>query len=234
MAPVFMEIRDYVIKRIKNQTLKVGDRLPTERELEDLFNVSRMTVRRAIDKLVEDGVLVRMVGKGTFVASERIHTRLNVLKSFSEEIKEYGHKPTARLLSTEVVDCTCALGEKLNVNSYTRLLKVIRLRLVDGLEMSVTTSYFPLLKALMLDDIDFTASSIYEQIEEKLGLKIEKAEEVITASLDLKAAALLRVSPKTPLLNISRLTLISNNVPIEYMEGLFRPDRYVVYQELFR
>lgn len=234
MIPIYLEIRSYMIKQIEKGILVPGDKIPSERELVDLFKVSRMTVRHAIDQLVNDGILVRMVGKGTYVSSERLSTTLNVLNSFSEDIIASGHKPSAKLISVEKIQTGNTISSLLRIDKNREVIKVERLRLVDDLEMAITTSFFPVSRALPLDELDFTATSIYRQIE-SLGLRIEKASETVTAeAADKRSAGLLRVKENTPLLKIIRLTFISNNVPIEYMEGLFRPDRYVISQELYR
>lgn len=235
MKPKYLEIKDYLNNKIKKGILKAGDKIPSERELMELFNVSRMTVRQAIDRLVNEGILVKMVGKGTFVTKEKLNTRLNILKSFTEEIIASGHKTSAKLLSKREIRADPELAKKLKIPEYSSVLKVDRLRLVDGLVMSVNTSYFPMIRAFMIEELDFSATSIYQQIEKELGLMIEKAVETISANAaDRRISGLLRVKVGTPLLKITRLTIISNNIPIEYMEGLFRPDRYVVSQELYR
>lgn len=234
LIPIYLEIRNYMIKQIENGFLVPGDRIPSERELVDLFKVSRMTVRHAIDQLVNDGILVRMVGKGTYVSSERLATTLNVLNSFSEDIIATGHKPSAKLLSVERIQTSDTISDLLSIDCGHDVIKVERLRLVDDLEMALTTSFFPVSRALPIEEIDFTATSIYRQIE-SLGLRIEKASETVSAeAADRRIAGFLRVKENAPLLKIVRLTFISNNVPIEYMEGLFRPDRYVISQELYR
>ncbi len=234
MIPIYLEIRSYMIKQIEKGRLVPGDKIPSERELVDLFKVSRMTVRHAIDQLVNDGILVRLVGKGTYVSSERLSTALNVLNSFSEDIIASGHSPSAKLISVEKTQTGNTISSLLRIDKSREVIKVERLRLVDGLEMAITTSFFPVSRALPLDELDFTATSIYRQIE-SLGLRIEKASETVTAeAADKRSAGFLRVKENSPLLKIIRLTFISNNVPIEYMEGLFRPDRYVISQELYR
>ena len=234
VIPIYLEIRSYMIKQIENGFLVPGDRIPSERELVDLFKVSRMTVRHAIDQLVNDGVLVRMVGKGTYVSSERLATQLNVLNSFSEDIIATGHKPSAKLLSVERIQISDTISNLLSIDCGHDVIKVERLRLVDDLEMALTTSFFPVSRALPIEEIDFNATSIYGQIE-SLGLRIEKASETVSAeAADKRIAGFLRVKENAPLLKIVRLTFISNNVPIEYMEGLFRPDRYFISQELYR
>ncbi|RLL91682.1 hypothetical protein BG32_01625 [Mesotoga sp. HF07.pep.5.2.highcov] len=234
MIPIYLKIRNYMIKQIEKGILIPGDRIPSERELVDLFKVSRMTVRHAIDQLVNDGILVRMVGKGTYVSSEKFATELNVLRSFSEEIISTGHRPSAKLIRIERGQAGNSVTSLLRIDSSHEVMRVERLRLVDDLEMAITVSYFPLSRAFPVDEIDFSATSIYNQIE-SLGLRIEKATETVTAeAADKRTANFLRVKDKAPLLKITRLTFISNNVPIEYMEGLFRPDRYFISQELYR
>jgi GntR family transcriptional regulator len=234
MAHIYLEIRNYMIRQIEKGILNPGDKIPSERELVELFKVSRMTVRHAIDQLVNDGILVRMVGKGTYVSSERLSTSLNILKSFSEDIIASGHRPSAKLIGIERTVASESIASILRIAKSQEVIKVERLRLVDDLEMAITTSFFPVSRALPIDELDFSATSIYNQIE-SLGLRIEKAEETVTAqAADRRTAGFLRVKENSPLLMIMRLTLISNNVPIEYMEGLFRPDRYVISQELYR
>ena len=161
-------------------------------------------------------------------------TELNVLRSFSEEIISTGHRPSAKLIGIERTQITSSIASFLKIDKLHEVIKVERLRLVDDLEMAFTTSFFPVSRAFPVNEIDFNATSIYNEIE-SLGLRIEKASEIVTAeAADRRTASYLRVKENSPLLKIIRLTFISNNVPIEYMEGLFRPDRYVISQELYR
>ncbi len=235
MPPLYMEIRNFMLSKIRNGHFKVGEKIPTERELMELFGTSRMTVRHAIDKMVDDGILTRVVGRGTFVSSERLSVALNILQGFSEEVEKSGHIPGARLLSKNKMSADRELAEKLHVDIGAPVLRVKRLRYVDNLEMALTISYFPCLRALDVEKMDFGAVSMYKQLSEVLGVVVDRAEEQISAvSADGEQAKLLRVNKGAALLYVSRLSMISKSVPIEFMEGVFRPDRYIIYKELFR
>ncbi len=235
MTPLYIEIRNFMMSQIMNGHIKLGEKIPTERELMELFGTSRMTVRHAIDKMVDDGVLTRVVGRGTFVSSEKINVGLNILKGFSEEIEESGHVPGARLISKTKTTADESLAKMLHIDTGAPVLKVIRLRYVDNLEMALTVSFFPALRALDLEAVNFGAVSIYKELLDVLGLVVDKADETISAvSANGEQAKLLRVNKGAALLFLSRLSMTSRSVPIEFMEGVFRPDRYVITKELFR
>src|SRR5574341_1099270 len=98
-VPLYYQLREALLTLIKEGRLKEGDLIPTERELGERFQVSRITVRRAIDELAREGYLVTQQGKGTFVARPKIQRHMTHMKSFSEEMADEGHRPGSRLLS---------------------------------------------------------------------------------------------------------------------------------------
>ncbi|RKX52901.1 MAG: hypothetical protein DRP25_01395 [Thermotoga sp.] len=231
----YQDIQNYIMSLINSGYLKPGDKIPSERELAQRFNVSRMTARMALIDLVQKGLLIRKAGKGTFVNELVIEQPLGKLRSFTEEIKSLGHKPGSKLLLLETVKPSLEVAKSLKLSSGTKVLKVVRLRYVDEKIMSLNTSFFPISRFPELLNLDFSSLSIYELIEKKLGLRIVKAKQYLSA-VDASAsqAKLLQVQKGSALLFLKRITYVMNDIPVEYVEVLFRPDRYTFIIELYR
>ena len=98
MLPAYIRIHDQIKKEIDEGLWKIGDRLPSERDLAERFEVSRMTLRQAITLLVEEGILERRVGSGTYIASSRVQEKMRGTTSFTEIVKSQGKKPSTKLI----------------------------------------------------------------------------------------------------------------------------------------
>ncbi len=135
--------------------------IPSERELAEMYDISRMTVRQAVNNLVNDGYLIRRRGKGTFVAAQKIEQPLKGLTSFSEDMRARGMEPGTIVLSFETVPASQKLAEGLGVTEGDDLYEVRRLRLADGLPMALETLYIPvhLVPGLTRDVV---SGSVYE------------------------------------------------------------------------
>ncbi|HEO3400994.1 TPA: GntR family transcriptional regulator, partial [Streptococcus agalactiae] len=99
MLPAYIKIHDAIKKEIDKGTWKIGQRLPSERDLADDYSVSRMTLRQSITLLVEEGILERRVGSGTYVASHRVQEKMRGTTSFTEIVNSQGRKPSSKLIS---------------------------------------------------------------------------------------------------------------------------------------
>jgi len=230
----YQDIRNYITSLINSGYLKPGDKIPSERELAQRFNVSRMTVRMALMDLVQKGLLIRQAGKGTIVNELIIEQPLGKLRSFTEEIKSLGCKPGSKLLSLKTVKPPLEVAKSLELPPETEVLKVVRLRYVDEEIMSLNTSFFPISRFPELLNLDFSSLSIYELIE-KIGLRIVKAKQHLSAvNASANQAKLLQVQKGFALLYLKRITYVTNDIPVEYVEVLFRPDRYTFIIELYR
>ncbi len=231
----YEDIQRYIMSLIESGYLKPGDKIPSERELSQKFNVSRMTIRRALMDLVQKGLLIRQVGKGTIVNRLVVEQPLGKLRSFTEEIKSLGHEPGSKLLLLETVDPSLEVAKSLELPPEEKVLKVVRLRYVDKKIMSLNISFFPISRFPELLHLDFSSLSIYELIEKKLGLRIVKAKQYLSAvNASANQSKLLEVPKGFALLYLKRITYVMNDIPIEYVEVLFRPDRYTFIIELYR
>ena len=130
-SPVYIQIHNQIKKDIEAGVWAVGDRIPSERELALEFNVSRMTLRQAVQTLVEEGILERQVGAGTFVARKKVQEKMTGVTSFTELMKEQGKKPSSRTVSYLVTTPSLSEMERLKLKDDEKVLRMERIRYAD-------------------------------------------------------------------------------------------------------
>src|ERR1700744_3263278 len=142
---LYARIEETIATEIAQGEYRPGEQLPTEDELLQRFQVSRITVRRAIQNLVSRGLLEIRRGLGTFVLSPRIEAELTKLTGFVEDMKSVGRKATARVISQDVIAASARVAERLQLAKGTRVMQIKRVRLADGGPLSFDETYLPLL-----------------------------------------------------------------------------------------
>src|SRR6201987_5500740 len=135
-SPLYSRVETVLASEIADGALKVGDQLPTEDSLIARFEVSRITVRRAIQNLVSRGLVEIRRGKGTFVAAPKILQDLKELSGFVEDMHVLGRKPTARVIGREVVTANATVARHLALTRGERVVRIRRVRLADGVPLS--------------------------------------------------------------------------------------------------
>src|SRR6201988_2863260 len=141
---LYARIETVLVGEITDGDFKVGDQLPTEDRLIARFEVSRITVRRAIQNLVSRGLVEIRRGKGTFVAAPKITQELTELSGFVEDMHALGRKPTARVIGKEIVTADTIVAGRLALTRGERVVRIRRVRLADGIPLSFDETYLPL------------------------------------------------------------------------------------------
>ena len=226
-VPLYHQLRRLLLAPVENGHWRTGDPIPTEREICETYQVSRITVRRAIEMLVREGYLVTYQGKGTFVARQKIQRQLNQVRSFSEEMQATGHRPGSRLLSLRHEKAVGDVAAALNVDDEEWIWTVERLRLADGEPMGVSTAYLRLPADVYLTPQELQHNvSLWNLLRSK-GIRLASSEVTIQAiAADEREAELLQVLPASPLLLVEALVYSDDDIPIEYDEMINRGDRY--------
>ncbi|NNG66858.1 GntR family transcriptional regulator [Caldanaerobacter subterraneus] len=230
--PLYHQIKEDIIEKIKNGTYKVNEKIPSENELVKLYSVSSITVKKALLDLVNEGYLYRIQGKGTFVAKPKI-SRVLTLMSFTEELREKGLKPETKVLEINEIS-NSVIAEKLNLSPEESITKIKRLRLADGEPIAIQTSYLP---SKILANV---ASEQLEQMEslykilESIDIQPYAAREEysITILNEKELYTLLKQKKGVPAFSVKRITFTKENVPFEYAESILRWDRYSIEVEL--
>lgn len=233
--PLYYQLKQWVIEQIERGDLKPGDVIPSERELSERFEISRMTVRQALLELVIEGKLVREKGKGTYVASPKINQGLLKLTSFSEDMLSRGMKPGALVVDISVKPVFPSILQKLGMNPDDKLLVVTRLRMANDKPMALESTHLPLSRFPKLEHQDFNNMSIYQYLEDHYGVVTAFASQTIEVGMPSDdEASLLKMTKDVPVLLIERFTYGENRVPIEFVKSAYRGDRYKLYAELER
>jgi GntR family transcriptional regulator len=226
--PLYLQLQQRIRDAIHTGHLKYGEAIPPEREIASTMNVSRVTVRRAIDDLVTEGLLIQRQGVGTFV-SDRVEQPLNFLKSFSEVMRERGRTPGSKWLDRSLGLASEDEQRALKLGPDDEVVRFHRLRTVDdqpmGLEMAAIPRRF-------LDNPFAIKDSLY-QVMSELGLRPVKALQRLRAiSIDETRAAHLGIPVNSAVLYIERLGLLADDTPVEFTRSWFPGDAYDFVAEI--
>lgn len=225
--PMYYRIQQSLKKKIEEEW-QPGDVIPSERELSEQFRVSRMTVRQAVNGLVDDGFLVRKRGSGTYVNERKVVQTLHGVTSFSEEMKARGLTPSNEPISFQIIPSDEKVANQLQLAHYDPVYKIERVRLADGIPMAFETTFLPanMMKSLTEEIMNH---SLYEYVESKLGLGIDDAYQTIeSGSASQKEAKYLQIKKGDPVLVIRRKAYTNKGTPFEYVRTVYRGDRYQI------
>jgi len=224
------EARDRLLDLISSGTLRPGDRLGTERELAARLSVSRSTLRQVLAVLAESGIVRRVPGRagGTFVAHAKVDRDLSVIVGLPEYLRRQGFVAGTRVLSATMSGADDIAANNLGVPAGSLLIDIVRIRLADGVPISLErvqlpADIFPGLLELPL------GGSIYDLLDAHYGIRPDEVvEHLEVAEASPDEAALLGVHVRAPLLAITRTSATSAGVPFEFSYDLFRADRTCV------
>jgi GntR family transcriptional regulator len=230
--PKYYEVKKELLEF--TSAMSPGSPVPPERELARRYGTSRTTVRQALAELVIEGRLLRMQGKGTFVAKPKVAQPLE-LASYTEGLREHGLHPQTKILEIGYVTADEHLATLLGIRPGARTLRLHRLRLADGEPMSIDTSHLPAKRFPGLRRQLERHASLYETLRTNYGIQLTEAEETIeTVIADPHDASLLGVDPGLPLLLLSRHAIDSTGQPVEWAQSWYRGDRYKFITRLRR
>ena len=229
-TPLYHQLKEIILEKIEVGDLSEGDMIPSENELQQTYDVSRATVRNAIQLLVNEGFMEKKKGKGTFVKRRKIEEQLPVLKSFTEEM--IGRNASKKVISAKYIKVPPAIRSRLGLTGNERVLSLKRLMLVDNKPLGILHSYVP--EKYKLDpDEDYT-KSLYRVLEKK-GIRLKEAEQTIEASISNKEQTrLIKQKKPFPVLVIRRLAHSVNGEVVEYVIGVYHADRYRYHCRLTR
>ena len=221
--PLHIQLKDF----IKNEIVEGNfvEKIPSERELMERFSVSRSTVRESVNHLVQEGVLQKIHGKGTFITTNKaLHDWLNTLNSFTETVVQMGMKPGAKLLSAETVR-DFDYGNK--VLHQSELFMIARLRTANQIPIAIERHYYTPQLGQEIARYNLDEATIYDLIENELNIAIVEAEQTIRCrAISQEDAAYLQLRPHMNVLYVERVLLGRNGQVIEYYESLFHPELY--------
>lgn len=230
MKAAYLTIHDKIKDDIDAGIWKIGQRLPSERDLADDFAVSRMTLRQAITLLVEEGVLTRKVGSGTYVASTRVQEKMRGTTSFTEIIQLQGKNPSSHLLSYTKTLANDKEIEMLNLKVNEYVIRMERVRYADDIPVVYEVASIPegLIKNVKKEDV---TNHFFKALTEN-GYRIGKSHQTIFARLASdKVAKLLQIKKNQAILALRQVSYLEDGQAFEYVNSQYVGDRFEFYLE---
>lgn len=230
VIPLYYQLKEIVLEKIENGKWGEGELVASENDLQKSYGVSRATVRRTMELLVNEGFLEKKRGKGTFVKKPVIEENLPVLKSFTEEMT--GRDAKKRVVSAQYIKPPPKVKEILGLSPDEQVFYLKRLMIVDGSPLGILYSYIPGRYQISLEE-DYR-KSLY-QILERNGIRLSEADQIIEASMSTEEEInLLGLSASFPTLVIRRIAYSVGGDPVEYVKGVYHADRYRYHLKLTR
>lgn len=233
MLPKYYQIKMAIAEKIDNEEFAVGELIPSEQELMTLFDVSRITVRRAINELEKEGYLYKVQGKGTYVKGDQNGQDLISITSCTQDVEQQGMKATRKVLACQTMPADKTRQRRLKLAENDQVFFLSRIYYADGVPINYTRTYLPCKLFEGLDKHDFSRESLYETLEKSYGVRLSRAKRTVEAILAHdEVAEYLEVQPGVPLLLFQCVTygmVGGKEVPVETFKCCYRSDRFKFY-----
>jgi GntR family transcriptional regulator len=226
--PLYQQLQRKLRAAIESRVLGADDALPAERELAEELAVSRITVRKAIDGLVEEGLLVRRQGSGTFV-SNRVEKNFSKLTSFSEDMRARGRKPHSVWLNRAAGTVTPEESLTLRSSPGTPVYRFNRLRFADDAPMALE---YATVLASCLPSVDAVESSLYAALERTGHRPVRALQRLRAVLLTAEQAELLKAQEKDAGLLVARVGFAKDGRAVEFSQSFYRGEIYDFVAEL--
>ncbi|MFZ3070285.1 MAG: GntR family transcriptional regulator [Anaerolineaceae bacterium] len=227
------QVKESLLELIGKPGTKHGDCLPSERELGERFDVSRITIRRALSELEGEGLIYRIQGKGAFICDEKIPQPLALLTSYSEDMRKRKMTPDSIILANDSIIASRYISDKLDIPTNSPTFVLRRLRLADGVPMAIENCYMRHEIGVVIAETIANGISLYELFATKCGIQLKYAVQTIeVGSLNNWERKLLGNDCPISVLLTKRQTFDTNGAVVEYVESKYRSDRYFFHIEL--
>lgn len=234
-VPKYLQLFSILRSKIENQEWEPNQMIPSERELEETYKISRTTIRQGLSRLQNYGYIYREIGKGTFVAPPKLQNSLHVLTSFSNDMRDRGLEPSQKILNLSYVEPPVNVRQHLELpDPIQKVLYMERLRLANNIPIGIHYTYLPLSQGqtITLEEIE-EYGSLYKLMESKFNLIPTEADETLESTVaDINEAELLGIKQGNPLLLIERTVWSQNRKAMEFVKVLYRGDRYKYFIRL--
>lgn len=234
---LYEQLKQAITGMIEAGLLRSGEQIPTTAELCQRFGVSHITVTRALNDLVHQGIITRIQGKGTFVTTRRVERQLGSLVSFTREMGRQGLAVRSQILDITEVRPSPQQNLRFHrpAESSDGYVRIRRLRFLDGIPACLATSIFPDVVGRRLLRRPLEDVSFYDLLENHLGLRLLREERWITPTVATRAVArVLVVRRGAPLFKLEGMTYLEGDIPIEATDSLFRGDRFRFVANMYR
>lgn len=226
-VPLYNQLKEVLRNRILDGTYPPHSRMPSENELGEIFSVSRITVRQALNDLQKEGLIFKIHGKGTFVAKPKAFQNVSTLQGLAESLSQAGYEVINQLRSFKFVAANSVVAQRLQVEQGSKVTEIKRVRLVNREPVSLEITYLPQTLGEKLEKADLITRDIFLILENDCGITLGHADLAIDAVLaesDLTKA--LKVEEGSPIMRIERLTHFADGAPLDFEYLYYRGDAF--------
>jgi len=232
--PLYFQLKEKIKEKIVNGSLEPGDLIPSERELSKKYNISRPTIRQALKGLVNEGLLYREKGRGTFVSNPKIkYGFIQKFTTFYDDMKEKGYETETKVIKQEIQYASGSLAKKLEISENDKIIFIHRIRYIKGDPIVSVINNIPYRLCTALIDENLENKSLYRTLADNYNIKPHKAEitlePIVANEYDTE---LLNIDENQPMFLMKNLTYSTDDVAIDYFESHFRGDKGKVKVEL--
>lgn len=235
--PLYQQITDGLKRMIRMGKLKEGEQVPPELAICESLNVSRSTVRMAMSQLIDEGLIVRHRGKGSFIAGSQMHRPINYLYNFTENMWELGAKPSSIVLDASVTEPPSeSVRQKLQLPEISsRVFHLNRIRCANDVPMLIESTFIPYYLCEGIENYDFSTMSLYYVLASHYALNTYHATETIEAvNMTEEDRKLLQCPKNIPAFRIRRISHTDTGLVYEYTVSVSRADKNIFQMELYK
>ncbi len=228
--PRHTQISEWLRDQIETGKFKAEEKLPSENELAKKFDVSRVTIRRALQSLESEEIIYRCQGLGSFVSDDRTSHNLIQLTDFNEDMKKAGLDATSDVRRFVSVDAPAWLAKRLRIEEGNKVVQIDRVRYGNGEPIAFDSTWLPILYGQLLNKNDLSDATIFDILENQYEIPVVKGCYRMSAeSADAELAKELNITENTPLFLIDRISYTIGEKPIYYQKRYYRNDK-VIYE----
>lgn len=228
-VPLHTQLKDFLRGQVLQGDMKPHTPLPSEREICERYDISRTTVRRAMNDLINEGLVYTTVGKGTYVANPPLKEEIRPLSSFTEDMTRRGRTASSQVLRAQVENADDAQAARLGIPRGAEVVLLRRLRLADGVPISIQLHWLPHHLCPGLLQYDLATSSLYDLLRNTYHLLFRRAETNIQAFVaNGEERRLFQLAAPAAVLVTEQTTYLENGTVIEFVHSAFRGDQYTL------
>lgn len=234
--PLYYQLEQNLLALIEEGVFVEGDLIPTEKELSNFLEISRPTVRQALNSLVDSGYLIRNRGVGTFVTKPKLTDQFFVkLESYNDELIKQDRVPHTEVLRFKEIPAIDHVNKKLNLDLHKSLLHLQRLRYADDCPIVYLDTYMPYDTFQLLLQENLAENSLYSLMNEVCGIVVTHAQRYIEAvPARANEAKLLKIEENAPICLTRSVSFTDNKIPIEYSIARYRGDKTKFLVEIYK
>lgn len=230
---LYYQLYDILLDDIKSGKYKAGELLPTENELIAKYDVSRITVRKAMDLLLNEGLIGKRRGYGTYVEQKKMEQTLNKVIHFSNDMERRGYKTSVKMLENKQVKASKIISQALEVPEGSSLIHVNRLRYANDIPMCIESAYLIWEWCPEVLNYNFAQLSLRNFLAQNYNIVWKKAfQKIYAVKANIKFANLLGIKDGDPMIYIERISYNQDGAPGEYLQSYYRSDMFYLTAEL--